>query len=605
MEMRKKKLPIGIENFEEIRKEDFYYIDKTGLIVELLHNWGAVNLFTRPRRFGKSLNMSMLEHFFSLDGDKSIFNGLKISKETALCEEYMGKYPVVSISLKGMDALNFERAFRMGARAVRRTAGEVQYLLESDKLSESDKLEYQSLLDSNMDESTFCDSLRILSEMLEKHHNTKVILLIDEYDVPLAKAHANGYYDQMISLIRSLLGEALKTNNSLKLAVLTGCLRISKESIFTGLNNLKVRSVTDVRFDEYFGFTDTEVKTLLEYYGYPDSYDVAKKWYDGYHFGNVDVYCPWDVLNYCDSLLDDKEAQPENYWINTSSNDAVKRFIQESANYAAKREIESLVAGEVITKEIHQELTYPEVYQTIDNIWSLLFTTGYLTQRGKAEGRQMKLAIPNLEIQDIYVTQIMEFFKENVREDGDTLNRFCDALQNEVTENVEKIFTEYLRKAISIRDTAVKKEMKENFYHGVLLGILGVKTRWGISSNREMGEGYADILVEPDTGDMGIIIEVKYAHDGDLDGACKEALKQIEYTKYEDNLEDDGVENILKYGIACYKKRCRVMLVKNNRAAIAMADACTKSRFEDRKVKLSEITLKSTEKAVEIRDLQC
>ena len=581
MEMRKKKLPIGIENFEEIRKEDFYYIDKTGLIIELLHNWGAVNLFTRPRRFGKSLNMSMLEHFFSLDGDKSIFNGLKISKETALCEEYMGKYPVVSISLKGMDALNFERAFRMGARAVRRTAGEVQYLLESDKLSESDKLEYQSLLDSNMDESTFCDSLRILSEMLEKHHNTKVILLIDEYDVPLAKAHANGYYDQMISLIRSLLGEVLKTNNSLKLAVLTGCLRISKESFFTGLNNLKVRSVTDVRFDEYFGFTDTEVKTLLEYYGYPDSYDVAKKWYDGYHFGNVDVYCPWDVLNYCDSLLDDKEAQPENYWINTSSNDAVKRFIQESANYAAKREIESLVAGEVITKEIHQELTYPEVYQTIDNIWSLLFTTGYLTQRGKAEGRQMKLAIPNLEIRDIYVTQIMEFFKENVREDGDTLNRFCDALRNEDTENVEKIFTEYLRKTISIRDTAVKKEMKENFptgkattkgtkgqspsvcfYHGVLLGILGVKTRWGISSNREMGEGYADILVEPDTGDIGIIIEVKYAHDGDLDGACKEALKQIEYTKYEDSLEDDGIENILKYGIACYKKRCRVMLAE-------------------------------------------
>ena len=562
MEMRKKKLPIGIENFEEIRKEDFYYIDKTGLIIELLHNWGAVNLFTRPRRFGKSLNMSMLEHFFSLDGDKSIFNGLEISKETALCEEYMGKYPVVSISLKGMDALNFERAFRMGARAVRRTAGEVQYLLESDKLSESDKLEYQSLLDSNMDESTFCDSLRILSEMLEKHHNTKVILLIDEYDVPLAKAHANGYYDQMISLIRSLLGEALKTNNSLKLAVLTGCLRISKESIFTGLNNLKVRSVTDVRFDEYFGFTDAEAKTLLEYYGYPDSYDVAKKWYDGYHFGNVDVYCPWDVLNYCDSLLDDKEAQPENYWINTSSNDAVKRFIQESANYAAKREIESLVAGEVITKEIHQELTYPEVYQTIDNIWSLLFTTGYLTQRGKAEGRQMKLAIPNLEIRDIYVTQIMEFFKENVREDGDTLNRFCDALRNEDTENVEKIFTEYLRKTISIRDTAVKKEMKENFYHGVLLGILGVKNRWGISSNREMGEGYADILVEPDTGDIGIIIEVKYAHDGDLDGACKEALKQIEYTKYEDSLEDDGIENILKYGIACYKKRCRVMLAE-------------------------------------------
>ena len=564
MEMGKKKLPIGIENFEEIRKEDFYYIDKTGLIAELLHNWGAVNLFTRPRRFGKTLNMSMLEQFFSMNGDKSIFDGLAISKESALCEEYMGKYPVVSISLKGMDGFHYEMAFRMGARAVRRAAAKVQYLLASDALSESDKLEYQRLLDSNMDEATFCDSLRILSEMLEKHHKSKVILLIDEYDVPLAKAHANGYYDQMISLIRSLLGEALKTNSSLKLAVLTGCLRISKESIFTGLNNLKVLTIADERFDEYFGFTDKEVKNLLEYYDVMDHYEAVKRWYDGYQFGNVEVYCPWDVLNHCDRIRSEPHAQPENYWINTSSNDAVKRFIEESANAATKREIERLVAGEVITKEIHQELTYAEVYQSIDNIWSLLFTTGYLTQRGKAEGRQMKLAIPNLEIRDIFETQIMELFKENVREDGEMLNRFCNALQNEDAENVEKIFTEYLRKTISIRDTAVRTDMKENFYHGVLLGILGVKTRWGISSNREMGEGYADILAEPDTGDMGIIIEVKYAHDGNLDVACKEALKQIEYTKYEDDLEEDGVENILKYGIACYKKRCKVMLAENN-----------------------------------------
>ena len=562
MEMGNKKLPIGIENFEKIREEDFYYIDKTGLIAELLHNWGEVNLFTRPRRFGKTLNMSMLEQFFSMNGDKSIFDGLAISKESALCEEYMGKYPVVSISLKGMDGFHYEMAFRMGARAVRRAASKVQYLLESDALSESDKLEYQSLLDSNMDEATFCDSLRILSEMLEKHHKSKVILLIDEYDVPLAKAHANGYYDQMISLIRSLLGEALKTNSSLKLAVLTGCLRISKESIFTGLNNLKVLTIADERFDEYFGFTDKEVKELLEYYDVMDHYEAVKRWYDGYQFGNVEVYCPWDVLNHCDRIRSEPHAQPENYWINTSSNDAVKRFIEESANAAAKREIERLVAGEVITKEIHQELTYAEVYQSIDNIWSLLFTTGYLTQRGKAEGRQMKLAIPNLEIRDIFETQIMEFFKENVREDREMLNRFCNALRNEDAENVEKIFTEYLRKTISIRDTAVRTEMKENFYHAILLGILGVKNRWGISSNREMGEGYADILVEPDTGDMGIIIEVKYAHDGDLGGACLEALKQIEYTKYEDDLEDDGVENILKYGIACYKKRCKVMLAE-------------------------------------------
>ena len=563
MEMRKKKLPIGIENFEKLRSEEFYYIDKTGLIRELLNNWGEVNLFTRPRRFGKSLNMSMLEYFFSLDGDKSIFNGLDISKETALCEEYMGKYPVISVSLKGIDARNYEMAFEMAIQIMKRVPAKVQYLLKSDALSEQDKAEYRKLLDDNMSEAVFCNSLRVLSELLEKHHGTKVILLIDEYDVPLAKAHEKGYYDQMISLIRNLLGETLKTNSSLKLAVLTGCLRISKESIFTGLNNMKVLTIADERFDEYFGFTDKEVRELLGYYDVADHYGEVKEWYDGYQFGNTSVYCPWDVLNHCDRIRSVSNVQPENYWINTSSNDAVKRFIQESANATTKREIERLVAGETITKEIHQELTYPEIYDTIDNIWSLLFTTGYLTQRGKAERRQMKLAIPNLEIQDIYVAQIMEFFKENVREDGDTLNRFCDALQNEDAESVEEIFTEYLRKTISIRDTAVKKEMKENFYHGVLLGILGVKNRWGISSNREMGEGYADILAEPDTGDMGIIIEVKYAHDGDLEGACKEALKQIEYTKYEDDLADDGIEKILKYGIACYKKRCRVMLAEN------------------------------------------
>ncbi len=563
MDRRKKKLPIGIENFEDIRKEDFYYVDKTGLITELLHNWGAVNLFTRPRRFGKTLNMSMLEHFFSLNGDKSIFEGLEISKETAVCEEYMGKYPVISVSLKGIDARNYEMAFQMAVQIIKRVPAKVQYLLEGDILSEQDKAEYRKLLDDNMSEAVFCNSLRVLSELLEKYHGTKVILLIDEYDVPLAKAHANGYYDQMVSLIRNLLGEALKTNSSLKFAVLTGCLRISKESIFTGLNNLKALTIADERFDEYFGFTDKEAKELLEYYGVTEHYEAVKRWYDGYQFGNVGVYCPWDVLNHCDRIRSSPDVQPENYWINTSSNDAVKRFIQKSANAATKREIENLVAGGVITKEIHQELTYPEIYETVDNIWSLLFTTGYLTQRGKAEGRQMKLAIPNREIRDIFETQIMEFFKENVKKDGEMLTRFCDALQKGDAENVEKLFAEYLRKTISIRDTAVRTEMKENYYHGILIGILGVKDRWGISSNREMGEGYADILAEPDTGDLGIIIEVKYAHDGDLDGACKEALKQIEYTRYEDDLADDGVENILKYGIACYKKRCKVVLAEN------------------------------------------
>ena len=559
METRKKKLPIGIENFEELREEDFYYIDKTGLITELLHNWGSVNLFTRPRRFGKTLNMSMLEHFFSIDGDKSIFNGLNISKETALCEEYMGKYPVVSISLKGIDARNYELAFQMAIQILKRVPAKVQYLLESDALSEQDKTEYRKLLDDNMSEAVFCNSLRILSELLEKHHGTKVILLIDEYDVPLAKAHANGYYDQMISLIRSLLGEALKTNSSLKLAVLTGCLRISKESIFTGLNNLKVLTIADERFDEYFGFTDKEVKDLLEYYGVTDHYEDIKRWYDGYQFGNAGVYCPWDVLNHCDRIRSSPDVQPENYWINTSSNDAVKRFIEESANATTKREIERLVAGEAITKEIHQELTYAEVYQSIDNIWSLLFTTGYLTQRGKAEGRQMKLAIPNLEIRDIYVTQIMEFFKENVREDGDTLNRFCDALQNEDAENVEKIFTEYLRKTISIRDTAVRTDMKENFYHGILLGLLNYDREWIVTSNAESGDGYSDILIEMEDEERGIVIEVKYADNGDLDAACQEALEQIREKNYREKLLLNGLDPIMTFGSACCRKRCRVM----------------------------------------------
>lgn len=558
MEM-KRKLPIGIEDFAKLQEENFYYIDKTNFIRELLHNWSEVTLFTRPRRFGKSLNMSMLESFFSIGGDKSIFEGLAISKERELCEEYMGKYPVVSVSLKSINAASYETAFALAVQIINEAAAKVQYLLDSDRLTEYDKAEYRSLLDKNMNEAALFGSLKKLSDVLEKHYGTKVILLIDEYDVPLAKAFDNGYYERMVFLVRNLLERVLKTNSSLKFAVLTGCMRISKESIFTGLNNFKVLTIADTRFDEYFGFTDEEVKSLLAYYGKSQYYDAAKEWYDGYHFGNVDVYCPWDVLNYCDSLLDNPDAQPQNYWINTSSNDAVKKFIRHSRNRTTKREIESLVAGEAIIKEIHQELTYKEMYASIDNIWSVLFTTGYLTQRGKSDGKQFRLVIPNLEIRDIFTTQIMAYFKEGVKEDGETLNRFCDALLQGDAPNVERIFTEYLKKTISIRDTAVRKEMKENFYHGILIGILGIKDSWGVSSNHEMGVGYGDILVEPDD-DIGIILEIKYAHDGKLDAACDEALKQIEKTKYEDDLEDEGVSKILKYGIACYKKQCKVML---------------------------------------------
>ena len=560
MVKERKRLPVGVENFEQIMNDNYYYVDKTGLISELIRNGGLVNLFTRPRRFGKTLNMSMLEHFFSIEREQSIFEGLEISKDTKLCEAYMGKYPVISISLKGINAATYEDAFDFAVRIMKKVARNVQFLLGSDALSDYDKLEYKELLNNNMSEAAFCGGLKILSELLEKHYGTKVVLLIDEYDVPLAKAFENGYYDQMIFLIRSLLEQALKTNDSLKFAVMTGCMRISKESIFTGLNNLKVLSITDERYDEYFGFTDTEVREMLKYYEIEDHYEEVKNWYDGYQFGSVEVYCPWDVLNYCDKLKDHGDSFPENYWINTSRNDAVRKFIQMSDNFTTKREIEKLLAGGEITKEIHQELTYPEMYQSLENVWSLLFMTGYLTQRGRVDAKRYKLAIPNLEIRDIFETQIMEYFKESVAKDGDTLSRFCDALKNGEETKVGEIFESYLKKTISIRDTFVKKASKENFYHGILLGILGVKEEWYVSSNQESGEGYSDILVETENSETVILIEVKYANDGNLDQACEQALQQIEEKKYDEELRENGVDKILKYGIACYMKRYKVKL---------------------------------------------
>lgn len=555
----KKKLPIGIENFEKLQTEDFYYIDKTNLIKELLTGLAEVTLFTRPRRFGKSLNMSMLKYFFEPGTDKKLFSKLKISEETALCEEYMGKYPVISVSLKGMNAGNYEKALEMAVEVIRSEARRFQYLLDSERLTSYDKEAFIALLQEDMKEGTLCSSLKVLSELLEKHHGSKVILLIDEYDVPLAKAFERGYYDQMVLFIRNMFEYALKTNESLKFAVLTGCMRISKESIFTGLNNLKVLSVAEVQFDEAFGFTDKEVRELLEYYELSDHYNEIKEWYDGYQFGNAEVYCPWDVINYCDALRVEPDAQPKNYWSNTSSNEAVRRFIQESDKASVRREIENLVAGEVIKKEIHQELTYKDMYASIDNLWSVLFTTGYLTQKGKPEGNRFQLAIPNMEIRNIFTTQIMDFFKENVPKNRAALNEFCKALKNGDAEGVEKQLTEYLRRTISIRDTFVKKQMKENFFHGILLGILSFGDTWSVSSNKESGDGYSDILLETDDGETGIILELKYADDGNLDTACKKALAQINRNRYEEILLDEGVPHILKYGIAFYKKRCRVM----------------------------------------------
>ena len=560
----KKRLPVGLENFEQIIKDNYYYVDKTGLISELIRNGGMVNLFTRPRRFGKTLNMSMLEYFFSIEGDKSIFDGLEILKDPKLCDEYMGKYPVISVSLKGINAAAYEGAFDFAVQIMQRAAEAFQFLCDSECLSEHDKEAYKKLLDSNMSEAVFCSGLRRLSELLAKHYGTKVILLIDEYDVPLAKAFANGYYDQMVFLIRNLLEQALKTNSSLKLAVLTGCMRISKESIFTGLNNFTTFTIADVDFDEYFGFTDQEVRDLLTYYECADKYESIKEWYDGYRFGNVDVYCPWDVVSYLRSLRTNREAIPQNYWITTSSNAEVKEFIRQSKNLTTKREIERLMAGESITKTIHPELTYKEMYESIENIWSVLFATGYLAQSGQVDARKFKLRIPNLEIRDIFKTQIMEYFKESVAKDGDMLGRFCKALKNGEEKKVEDIFESYLKKTISIRDTFVRKEMKENFYHGILLGILGIKEEWGVFSNQETGEGYSDILIETENSETAILIEVKYAGDGNLDVACERALKQVEERKYDEELRENGVDKILKYGIACYMKRCKVKLAEES-----------------------------------------
>ena len=556
----KKRLPVGVENFEQMIKENYYYVDKTRLIGELLRNGGMVNLFTRPRRFGKTLNMSMLEHFFSIEGEENLFEGLEIAKDTKLCEAYRGKYPVIFLSLKGINAGSYDTAFRLTMETVKGAAKKAKFLEMSEKLDNHEKEDYRALLNKEMDEATLFLSLKTLSELLEKHYGEKVIVLIDEYDVPLAKAFENGYYDQMVFLIRNLLEQVLKTNNSLKFAVMTGCMRISKESIFTGLNNFTTFTITDVDFDKYFGFTDREVRELLKYYACTDKYESIKEWYDGYRFGNVEVYCPWDVVSYLRSLRNDKDAIPQNYWVNISSNAEVKEFLRHSKNMTTKREIERLMEGETITKTIRPELTYKEMYQSVENIWSVLFTTGYLTQAGQVDTRMYKLRIPNLEIRDIFETQIMEYFRESVRKDGDTLKKFCEALENGEEKRVEGIFESYLKKTISIRDTFVRKPMKENLYHGILLGILGVKEEWGVFSNRETGEGYSDILIETENGEMAILIEVKYANDGDLDLACKKALKQVEERKYDEELRENGAEKILKYGIACYMKRCRVKL---------------------------------------------
>ena len=563
------KLPVGIDDFRKLRESHFYYVDKTRLIEQLLLNWSEVTLFTRPRRFGKTLNMSMLKSFFDIGTDEALFDGLYISGNKELCDEYMGKYPVIFLSLKGVEGLTYEEAFEAFVRIMGKEVNRVSFLADSDKLTQIEREQYKGLTIMKngrlaFDKEKLISSLQLLSQLLYKHYGKKTIILIDEYDVPLDKAFQNGYYNEMVSLIRGLFGQALKTNEFLQFAVLTGCLRISKESIFTGLNNFKVMSITDTRFDEQFGFTDSEVKQLLTDYGMDSHFDEVKEWYDGYHFGRADVYCPWDVINHADHLRDDGDAKPQTYWINSSGNSLVRRLINR-ADSSTKDEIERLIAGEAIEKVIRQDLTYDEIENSIDNIWSVLFTTGYLTKVGEvkladSESYAYKLIIPNKEVREVFVLQIQEWFKAVVANDNDTMKLLSKAILDKDETILARQLNIVMGRMISILDTKAPDDMKENFYHGLLLGLLrGSNPEWLIRSNRESGDGFSDILIKPENPDLGIVIEVKYAKEfKKLDAACDAAMAQIKEKRYDETLRDEGRCDILAYGIAFCRKRCRV-----------------------------------------------
>lgn len=558
----RKKLPIGIDGFEKIRTNNFYYVDKTMFIAELLQNWGEVNLFTRPRRFGKTLNLSMLKCFFEIGGRKELFDGLKISQEKELIEEYMGQFPVISVSLKSVDGLSFEAASAALRNIVGKEASRFQFLRESVRLSENERERYEALIRVDqgvfaMNDELLVDSLLTLSQLLSKHYDRKIILLIDEYDVPLDKAFQAGYYERMVSLIRNMLGNVLKTNDALFFAVLTGCLRISKESIFTGLNNLKVHTVSDSRYDEYFGFTDADVSDLLDFYDLSSYKDIMKDWYDGYLFGKINVYCPWDVINYCDTLLSDEDAEPENYWANTSGNDIVRRLLKK-ADQTTKNEVEQLLNNKYIVKSVRQELTYRDIDSSVDNIWSVLYSTGYLTQCGRLPGKQLKLIIPNREVHELFTDLVKEWFQEKTLSDSAKIHRFCRAFPAGEVDMIQNMLHDYLWDSISIRDTAVRMDRKENFYHGMILGLLRSQENWLIQSNAETGEGYSDISIYTPEH-IGIVIELKYAHDGNLEKACAKALQQIREKKYAVGLRRKGMERIITYGIAFYEKECMVV----------------------------------------------
>lgn len=561
---RKKKLPIGIEYFKEFKREDFYYVDKTGFIRDLVNTRGSVNLFTRPRRFGKSLNMDMLKSFFEIGADPALFDGLEISKEIEICEKYMGKYPVISISLKDVEGMEFETAYDMLGSIISEEAGRFGFLLESAELEQYEKSSLIRLLEGDFGKPSYLhNSLRLLTKLLFRHYGVPVIVLIDEYDVPLDKAHQDGFYPEMVRLIRSMFSQVFKTNPNIYFAVITGCLRIAKESIFTGLNNFKVRTISDVEFAEYFGFTDREVKDMLSYYGVEESFDEIKEWYDGYHFGEIDVYCPWDVINQCDKLRVRSDAPMEAHWENSSSNVIVQDILA-SATETTKSQMEALISGEAVEKVLAPELTYTDLdsedmEERQTYLWSVLFATGYLTDACRPVNGVHKLVIPNREVRGIYEKRIRSWFRMKVTSDTSRWQQFCEAVKAGEYKEVERLFDEFMAMSISIRDTYVRKEMKENFYHGMLLGLLRAEGSWSVASNVESGTGYTDIRLEIPAAKVGCVMEIKYAENGQYDQTCRKAMKQIEDNGYVDVLKQEGMQTIHKYAIACFKKSCKVI----------------------------------------------
>lgn len=558
--MIRKRIPIGIEFYQEMMEKEYYYVDKTLLIKEILDKGGKVTLFTRPRRFGKTLALTMLQAFFELEPEKSgrksdkirYFEGMKIAEAGEKYLEHMGRYPVIFLSLKSARQPDFEMAYENMVDEIVKEYERHQRIV--DGLTEPRRKRYRLLMNRRADRAAYGKALQFLSECLEQYYGRKTVLLLDEYDVPLENAYLRGFYQEMTDFVRSLFESALKTNKSLEFAVITGCLRISKESIFTGLNNLEIISVLNEEFGEYFGFTRKETEEALEYYGFPEKMEEAQNWYDGYLFGNVGVYNPWSILNYIKALLASDQAFPKSYWSNTSSNSIVKELV-ETADTSAKKEIETLIAGGTIEKPVQEDITYGDIQKSQDNLWNFLFFTGYLKKAGERRDARtvyLTLKIPNEEVLNIYETTIREWFEEKIKVYDFTA--MYQAMLKGDCEKFGRILKQQLMESISFYDN------QESFYHGFLLGLLRGLKDYEVLSNRESGEGRPDILLKPyDEQKPAVILELKYAGNfKEMEALCQKALTQIQEKKYTDSLSQEGYQTILKYGVCFYKKSCMV-----------------------------------------------